>query len=82
MTETFIRMEKPDVPPEQSGNAIYGSIMHLGSPLTCVVALAIVGVTPFNAIVCFLAISLVFTSLTLLEEKRHASLDLATPTSK
>jgi hypothetical protein len=73
MFQTFTTLPRPDVPREQMGNAFYGTLGHLGSPFFYVVLLAAVGVTWQSAIWTFLAVSAVFTPLTLLGEKVNPS---------
>lgn len=82
MAETYIRLDRPAIPKEQLGNAIYGSIMHLGSPALFVVFLAVFGVTLTSTFLSFMAVSAIFTPLTLWEEKRNASVKLPAPTPK
>ncbi len=82
LTQTFTTLPRPNVPPEQRGNAIYGTIGHLGSPFFYVVLLAIYGVTWQSALWAFFAVSLVFTPLTILGEKINPSIDLPKPTTR
>ncbi len=82
MRENFLHLPLPKVPPEQRGNAILGSIMHLGSPVACVLLLSLVGVTLTNALLVFLGVSGFFTALTVWDEKRNASVDIPPPTTR
>jgi sterol desaturase/sphingolipid hydroxylase (fatty acid hydroxylase superfamily) len=54
----------------------------LGSPFTFVISLIIFGVTPLSVILCFLGVSLIFTTFTLVEERNNASMPLPKYTMK
>ena len=82
MPATYIRLPSPPVPPEQHGNVLYGTFMHLGSPFCFAALLACIGVTIPNVFTVFFGVSIVFTALTLLCERYDASLTLPTPTRR
>ena len=80
MSATYVRLPTPAVPPEQHGNVVYGTFMHLGSPFCFVLGLAWLGVTLPHVFMVFFGVSVVFTALTLLCERYDASIVLPTPT--
>ncbi len=80
--QTFVTTPNPDVPREQKSRVAYGIFGHLGSPITYVIAMALIGVTPWNALWVFMAVSLFFLTFTLWAEKRGASIQLPKPTRK
>ena len=82
MAQTFVVTKMPDVPKEQKTGLVYGIFGHLGSPITYVIALAILGVTPWNAFRVFMVVSVVFAALTVWAEKHGASIELPKPTRK
>jgi sterol desaturase/sphingolipid hydroxylase (fatty acid hydroxylase superfamily) len=82
MAKSYIVLPSPNIPKEQKGNVLYGIFGHLGLPLSYPFILQWVGVTPWNALWVFLALSLFFLAFTLIEEKRNASLLLPKPTIK
>jgi len=82
MPQTFTTLPRPDVPHEQTGNAFYGTLGHLGSPFFYVVLLAVVGVTWQSALWTFFAVSAVIIPLTLLGEKIQPSLALPKATTR
>jgi len=82
MAPTYTTLPRPEIPREQVGNTIYGTFGHLGSPITYVIFLLIVGLTPFNAFWTFIAASAIFMSFTVLEEKRNASMQLPKATHR
>lgn len=82
MPQTFTVLPRPDVPREQTCNALYGTLGHLGSPLSYVVLLAAVGVNLQTAFWGFLAVSAVFTPLTILGEKFSPSIALPKATAR
>lgn len=82
MAATYVRLPTPAVPREQHGNVIYGTLLHLGSPFFFAAGLAWLGVTLPNVFLAFFAVSLVFTTLTLVCEHFDASIRLPAPTRK
>ncbi len=80
--QVFVTTKNPDVPKEQKSGILYGIFGHLGSPISYVIAMALIGVTPWNAFWVFMAVSLVFVGFTLAAEKRDASIQLPKPTNK
>ncbi|HRI69781.1 MAG TPA: hypothetical protein PK156_36380, partial [Polyangium sp.] len=54
----------PDIPKEERGNVWFGIFGHLGSPISYVVVLAIVGVDWWSSIWVFLAVSAFFIPFT------------------
>jgi sterol desaturase/sphingolipid hydroxylase (fatty acid hydroxylase superfamily) len=82
MARTYVTLPSPNIPKEQKGNVIYGTFLHLGLPITYPIAMALIGMTPWNALWVFLALSMVFLVFTLLAEKYDASLALPKPTLK
>jgi sterol desaturase/sphingolipid hydroxylase (fatty acid hydroxylase superfamily) len=80
--KTYATLPSPNVPREQMGNAVFGTLGHLGSPIFYVVLLAIVGVNTWSAIWTFFAVSVVFIPLTLIGEKFGASIDLPKATRR
>ena len=81
MPQTFTALPNPNVPREQTGNAIVGTLGHLGSPIFYVLLLLAFGVTSASAIWAFFAVSVVFIPLTLLGEKLNASMELPKATT-
>jgi len=82
MTRTYVTLPTPAVPREQHGNVVFGTLGHLGSPFFYLVLLAAVGVSMWSAIWTFFAVSLVFDTLTLLDKKYGASLELPKATAR
>jgi sterol desaturase/sphingolipid hydroxylase (fatty acid hydroxylase superfamily) len=82
MRRTFVTLPPPNIPKEQRGNVIYGTFLHLGLPISYPIAMAWVGVTAWNALWVFLALSVVFLAFTLIAEKYDASMELPKPTLK
>lgn len=82
MPATYVTLPAPNIPKEQRGNVLYGIFGHLGSPFTFILITAIIGVTPLNVTIAFFVVSLVFTTFTLVEEKRNASMELPKFTTK
>ena len=80
--QTFVTLNRPKVPVEQTTGLLYGIFGHLGSPISYVILLVIFGVTPLNALTMFLATSLVFVSFTLWAEHTNPSLTLPKPTAR
>jgi sterol desaturase/sphingolipid hydroxylase (fatty acid hydroxylase superfamily) len=76
MSLTYVTLPSPNIPQEQKGNVFYGIFGHLGSPITYAAVLAVLGVTLVNVLISFLVVSVLFTTFTLFEEKRNASLQL------
>jgi sterol desaturase/sphingolipid hydroxylase (fatty acid hydroxylase superfamily) len=82
MPSTFVTLPSPNIPKEQKGNLLYGIFGHLGSPFTYIIVLAFIGVTPLNVFLTFVGVSIIFTTFTLLEERKNASIDLPKYTTK
>jgi hypothetical protein len=76
MTPTYATLPRPDVPPEQRGNALLGAFGHLGAPAAYAMVLAAAGVSWRSALWGFLAVSAVFAPLTLLAERLRPSIAL------
>jgi hypothetical protein len=76
MPQTFITVPSPNVPREQRGNAVVGTLGHLGSPFFYVVLLLAFGVSRATTLWVFFAVSAVFMPLTLIGERYSASVPL------
>lgn len=80
--QTYTRLAHPDVPPDQRGNPIYGTLMHLGSPGLFAILLAIYGVSLWSVFITFMVVGAIFTPLTLLTERYDSPIHPAPPTRK
>lgn len=82
MPQTYSVLPISNIPREQKGNVIYGIFGHLGSPFTFIIVLAFTGVSLLSVTLAFVLVSLIFTTFTLIEERKNASLELPKYTTR